>query len=336
MGSIIPYQQHGFMVLGKDKFSFFVILEFKNGAGNEYDVVEIYKSNGTWGITKVADMAATKDPYQFGVYRIIDINNLANYPAVDDYVFETPGGSQLQLAKTADGLNIVAKWIDCSGDSVEFTPAVSLKMYASDNVTVNTLNLGVVQATDVFMSYRSVDGFTWSQAKNVTNNMTDSNFTKYAYMPNIVPDLKHIPVLSVGGVQGSYPNPAVPRNAYPKVLMNWIDDGNWQQYRKFTVADIGSTPVNEPAKTIDFKLNSIFPNPAQDVAELSFNTDASAQVNVDLYTVLGQKVKNVYNSYLESGIHGINITTSDLSSGSYFVKISVGSNTATTVLNVVR
>jgi len=331
-GGVYPYKQDGFVVTGVDQFSFFFRLGYMlaDASGVSWDLVEAYKQNGTWGMKKVGTYSG--ENYQMDHY---EFRKISGSTAFHDSLVPNETGYELQLSRTADYKYIVAKWVDYNGKSFPVTPP-----YITDKY-VNSVNVhdttAVVGATDIYMAYRLASGGNWSDTINVTKN---DLIDRYTNIPKVIPnDLSKVPVMSATAFIYTYNTGFESRNIYGSdpnnispITQLFSDIG---QALIFTSANIGKTPVKE-TEPVNFKLDKIYPNPAQDVAELTFNTDVDAVVNIDLFTVLGQKVKNVYNSNLESGIHGINIPVSDLSAGSYFVKISVGSNTATTVLNVVR
>lgn len=72
-----------------------------------------------------------------------------------------------------------------------------------------------------------------------------------------------------------------------------------------------------------------YPNPARDFSILSLNLNEATHVEVTLYNVYGNKVMNVHNGYLNSGIHEIRTAVSDLPAGSYIYRIICNDETFT-------
>lgn len=313
--SIIPYAQDGFNVYGDNNYSFFFRYYFTtaDGSANEFHLVEVYNKNGSWGIRKVGDWSGFLPVY---------MTNEGSQTAWKDSLSTSSLGHELQLARTVDNKYIIAKWIDYTGKSITVAPSI---------VTGGGDTISAVNVTDVFMSYKDVNGNAWSNPVNVTN---DDIINKCSQIPSVVPDLSHVPLLSYASMKTNYTDPTNPRLKYPDAVWQLIID-SWQGVFYSSVDLVNGTKVNEQP-TISFTVNDIYPNPASDKAELVFNTDAYANVNIELYNILGQKVKTIYNENLESGIHGLNINTSDVDAGSYFVKITVGSNTVSRTLNVIR
>ena len=67
---------------------------------------------------------------------------------------------------------------------------------------------------------------------------------------------------------------------------------------------------------------AIYPNPSTDRTSLSFATSAPGITEVVLYDINGRIVETLCNDLLEAGSHNLNLETSTLSTGLYFVKFS--------------
>jgi hypothetical protein len=76
-------------------------------------------------------------------------------------------------------------------------------------------------------------------------------------------------------------------------------------------------------------LGKIYPNPATDIANLSLSLDNAEYVKIDLVNSLGQTVKTVSDGQLGSGRHLIEMNTTDLNKGVYFVRVAVNNNVVT-------
>ena len=68
----------------------------------------------------------------------------------------------------------------------------------------------------------------------------------------------------------------------------------------------------------------IFPNPVNGAATIEFNVDKDSDANIAMYDVLGKNVMNIYNGKLQCGSNKINLNTSGISKGVYFVRIESG------------
>ena len=61
-----------------------------------------------------------------------------------------------------------------------------------------------------------------------------------------------------------------------------------------------------------------YPNPFNDVTMITFNLPTDTNAKIELYDVLGRKVKTIDAGYLRSGIHNITWKAGDVASGIYF------------------
>lgn len=73
---------------------------------------------------------------------------------------------------------------------------------------------------------------------------------------------------------------------------------------------------------------SISPNPviAGELANLSFSLDVALRIEAALYDVSGRFVQNIFSGELPTGAYRINVRTSELSAGIYFVRMTAGSS----------
>ena len=81
---------------------------------------------------------------------------------------------------------------------------------------------------------------------------------------------------------------------------------------------------------------AIYPNPCMDQTSLSFATSAPGITEVVLYDINGRIVKTLCNDLLEAGSHNLNLETSTLSTGLYFVKFSGEGLNSIRTLTVLR
>jgi hypothetical protein len=78
--------------------------------------------------------------------------------------------------------------------------------------------------------------------------------------------------------------------------------------------------IDEP-KT-DLSEFALFPNPAGIQARLSYTVGSGQMVQIDLFDMLGNKVRNIANEVQAAGLHTAEIYTSGLSNGMYIVRIN--------------
>lgn len=81
---------------------------------------------------------------------------------------------------------------------------------------------------------------------------------------------------------------------------------------------------------------SFYPNPVHDHGVLEFNLHSKANVEISVYNLIGQAVKQISNDRLEAGIHQINIETTDLGSGFYILSALIDDKVFTQKISVIR
>jgi len=82
----------------------------------------------------------------------------------------------------------------------------------------------------------------------------------------------------------------------------------------------------------EFALEGTFPNPFRQAATMQMNLPKDASVTVEVYDLLGRKVKTAYNGDMSAGTgRTVRIDGSDLSSGTYFyrTRVEMGDNVQT-------
>ncbi len=74
----------------------------------------------------------------------------------------------------------------------------------------------------------------------------------------------------------------------------------------------------------EFSLHQNYPNPFNPSTTISFELPGNSNVKLAVYNLLGEEVKVLVNSTLSAGTHKIEFNGSDLASGMYIYRISVG------------
>ncbi len=73
-----------------------------------------------------------------------------------------------------------------------------------------------------------------------------------------------------------------------------------------------------------FVLNSVYPNPFNSEAVCRFTLKRAMSVHITLYSIEGQKVQTVSNTYFAAGSHTVRISNKNLSSGIYVLQVRAG------------
>jgi len=81
----------------------------------------------------------------------------------------------------------------------------------------------------------------------------------------------------------------------------------------------GITGINEISFTE--KNVEVYPNPVSEKSSLTFNLPVKQQVEISLFTLTGQKVKDIAAGTYDKGSNSISLNTSDLKSGLYLLSV---------------
>lgn len=83
-----------------------------------------------------------------------------------------------------------------------------------------------------------------------------------------------------------------------------------------------------------FSSLNLFPNPADSRSEISYTLNASSNVKIEVYNIVGEKAATVFSGFQNAGEQSMSIDTQKLSNGIYFVKLTSGSSEKTIKLSV--
>ncbi len=315
------YSGDAFIVNDVDDVSYFVKI-LTSTDGQNYTgahLAEARYKNGIWTLTKASDF----QPFPLQVY----IRNVATQQGQNkDSLILSSKQFHLQAAKTADGQHIILKWIQ----SVD-------KLFQINPPFVYTTSEGQQQITewytnDVFMAYRPIGGTNWSQAINVTN---DDLYNKFAYIPSVVPSIKQVPMVELKTVQIT--NTQHPKYNYHPMIQQMCVDSWLPQDVQFTLIDITNPTTNVTELDLNLDINELRPNPVFDeISEFSFTLDKPYNGRIELYNALGQKVQNLFSGQFFAGLNAININTSKLSQGIYYVVLTIENKPYTKILSVTK
>jgi len=70
-----------------------------------------------------------------------------------------------------------------------------------------------------------------------------------------------------------------------------------------------------------YKLHQNYPNPFNPLTHIKYELIKSTKVKIDIFNVLGQKVKTLVDTYKKAGIYSIDFNGSEFASGVYFYRI---------------
>lgn len=90
-----------------------------------------------------------------------------------------------------------------------------------------------------------------------------------------------------------------------------------------------SQSVNNASEQTEEIEVSAYPNPFSSVVNLQFSLDKDAKVILEVYNILGRKVKTIHNSILEEGDYSFRWDGASFDNGIYLYKFDVNGEVQT-------
>ena len=90
---------------------------------------------------------------------------------------------------------------------------------------------------------------------------------------------------------------------------------------------VSGTSVPENPVVMETSVN-IYPNPVSTFAKVSFETEGNANVSYQVYDLTGRLVKNQNLGRLTAGAHEVDVDASNLSTGSYILRLTEGTRSS--------
>ncbi len=120
-----------------------------------------------------------------------------------------------------------------------------------------------------------------------------------------------------------------PINDTLQYRLKQIDNDGAFEYSAVVEVEINNLPT-------EFSLEQNYPNPFNPITTIEYSVPEAGIVNISVYNLLGEKVKEIVNSYKSAGVYKINFNPIHLSSGVYIYKMTAGSFTAVKKLNLIK
>lgn len=310
-----PYDGGSLIVTGPEKFSYFYRLATGQTNPNDptqddtvlsFNVAEAKYDNGTWTLTRVAEL----NSYGFPMISVQDsISQAIGAPAIE--VMGNGRGHELQSAITADGNNIVVKWVDINPDRPKQFNGVRVFDGPTNGLYTEVDTLTELFDTDIFITSRATNSNSWAAVKNVTD---DDDMAFRTYMPDVVKSVDDVPLVRILGT-----GLGTITSLLPKAVAQLL-------YTAGASVDFGTTAVvsvDDNEQNYTFSMSSISPNPVSGAAQVSFTLDRAATVSVEVYDVLGALVGTYAPQQLPAGSHGMNVNASTFTAGTYNVALVV-------------
>lgn len=356
----ISYSQDAFVVYGNDKYSYFMRVVSRIGEENKaLHIVEANYDGGVWSARKVCDISEnigtglsqpTWLSYFSRVGQRFQFADTLQLPLLEEV---NNRGHELEAAVTADGSAIVVKYLDWAGSKTVTFKGKSGADTTYTYYTVGNNEFGLEDTipvtvsydmpNDIFVASRNVSETSWGPEYNVTN---DNWNYKSTFMPKTIPSLSAIPI--------AISNPAIITNpasrwynAVGKLDLSFWSQVSWYWFQGIDVITVdgtkNATEGNSAWMSVEngvknnFELFDPFPNPtANEVVDISFSLMTPGFARVTVSDAMGRLIATPFEGMLSAGTKGFNFNTTKLTTGTYYINLSVGNNTATKILNVIK
>jgi hypothetical protein len=122
------------------------------------------------------------------------------------------------------------------------------------------------------------------------------------------------------------------RNAQMHIMSDDSDENNYT----FALQGKADIDVSIATHEKDLALISLFPNPSNNEATVKIQLETSSKVAVNVYDITGALVMQVAAKELGKGEHSINLNTTSLANGEYFVTVAKDAKVQTLKLVVLH
>ncbi len=242
-----------------------------------------------------------------------------SFPGADGYVLNPDAGNTWQRVTNASSTGSASIMINNFSGNVpgEVDEYITLPLDFT-NITSPHLTFKVAYAQrnsssdDALKVFESIDcGQSWVQRYHkFGSTLATSGISPGNFIPN--------------ASQWRMENVSIPFSNYPQVrfkFQNTSDAGN-----NTYVDDINLTGTATGLEDINLvNLNfEIFPNPANDILNVSFNIQKSENTSVNVTDMLGREVKTIVKNFLLTGVHEYPVDSHEFSKGIYLVNLKSG------------
>lgn len=259
--------------------------------------VKYSAQNQSWSITKVADITG------------LSLNLLDETSAS----VGSPTDIEIQIAKTVDESKLFVKWVEML------------------DVTWITDSTYQFRTNDIFYSVKQLDAASgWSEPVNLTES---DEYDRQTNIAPIVPNsLENIPILKLQTIFNLANNEVPGTQEYLLAMRRYLNKQEVQIAHFNAVVGVNDYEPQYSATEI----NRIYPNPAQSSTTLEYSVKGFANIEVAIYDLIGNKLKNIFTGAQSEGVYSFEIDTKDMLSGTYYISLKNGDKTISKILNIVK
>lgn len=233
---------------------------------------------------------------------------------------KTFGGTASDVAYsmdlTADGGYVIVGHTLSSGAGVHdawllrtMTETIPVELVSFSAISNGTdINLNWATATEVnnhgFEIQRSRDKTNFNTVGFIEGKGTTNEYQNYSW-------------------KDKNPNPGINNYRLKQIDINGI-------FKYSDVIEIDSKPIDS------YRLGQNYPNPFNPSTVIRFGLPFSGKVNLTVYNSMGEVVKTLINTSMETGYHEVHFNAENLPSGLYFYKLQAGTFTQTKKMLLIK
>ncbi len=116
-------------------------------------------------------------------------------------------------------------------------------------------------------------------------------------------------------------------------LIAGTQSGAWRLPLAAVITSVNDVHLHLPT---EYALSQNYPNPFNPTTVISYQLATNSFVNLDIYDMLGRKIKTLVSEHQNTGLHSVTFNASNLSSGVYFYRLTAGSFLETKKLMLLR
>ncbi len=133
----------------------------------------------------------------------------------------------------------------------------------------------------------------------------------------------------------SYIDSLVVDSAYYTYVIYAFNNDTTSSFSNYSTSSI-ITSVNNTSVVKEYALYQNYPNPFNPATNIKYQIPEAGSVTIDIYNILGQKVKTLLDKYQTEGRYSIKFNAFDLPSGIYFYRLKVNQFTNVKKLILLR
>lgn len=207
------------------------------------------------------------------------------------------------------GFENIPSYTSSSSSVVE---AIQIADIDRDNININ-LDTIIIELNDIAIIYLKKQLI--ENVLSVTKNGTLLNQSEYCFVPNKswITFKDHVVLNDIIIIEYEYSNDG------DIVISNWDSSkGNYIFYNTNDYSEIIEITQNNKLPA----LNNIYPNPAQDIINISYYLPYQNQVNIKIFDMLNNEVLIIKNEKQDKGNYSICCNISELRCGTYFIQMT--------------